>query len=113
MATAATTTAPVVVERERENELASLAAAQQGASPSHASLHHVQVIPLGAGQEVGRSCIIVKYLDKTIMFDCGIHPVRGLRLVLDCWLRLNSLVPHSSFALTRLLAYSLTRSLAL
>lgn len=43
--------------------------------PSSSSLqHHVQVIPLGAGQEVGRSCIIVKYLDKTIMFDCGIHP---------------------------------------
>jgi cleavage and polyadenylation specificity factor subunit 3 len=34
----------------------------------------VQIIPLGAGQEVGRSCIIVRYLGKTIMLDCGIHP---------------------------------------
>lgn len=34
----------------------------------------VEVIPLGAGQEVGRSCIIVRYLGKTIMLDCGIHP---------------------------------------
>ncbi len=34
----------------------------------------VSIMPLGAGQEVGRSCIIVKYLDKTIMMDCGIHP---------------------------------------
>lgn len=35
---------------------------------------NVSIMPLGAGQEVGRSCIIVKYLDKTIMMDCGIHP---------------------------------------
>lgn len=34
----------------------------------------VSIMPLGAGQEVGRSCIILKYLDKTIMLDCGIHP---------------------------------------
>jgi cleavage and polyadenylation specificity factor subunit 3 len=34
----------------------------------------VKITPLGAGQEVGRSCIIISYLDKTIMMDCGIHP---------------------------------------
>eukprot|EP00890_Picochlorum_soloecismus_P004992 jgi/Picsp_1/5494/NSC_02853-R1_protein len=39
-----------------------------------ANEHSVSITPLGAGQEVGRSCIIVKYLDKTIMLDCGIHP---------------------------------------
>ena len=39
---------------------------------NHSSL--VEIIPLGAGQEVGRSCIIVRYLGKTIMLDCGIHP---------------------------------------
>lgn len=33
-----------------------------------------QVVPLGAGQEVGRSCIIVKYGGKTVMLDCGVHP---------------------------------------
>ncbi|OAF67402.1 hypothetical protein A3Q56_04876 [Intoshia linei] len=28
----------------------------------------------GAGQEVGRSCIIVSFKGKKIMLDCGIHP---------------------------------------
>lgn len=32
------------------------------------------IMPLGAGQEVGRSAIIVKYRKHTIMLDCGIHP---------------------------------------
>ena len=32
------------------------------------------VIPLGAGSEVGRSCIILKYRGRTIMLDCGVHP---------------------------------------
>lgn len=30
--------------------------------------------PLGAGQEVGRSCIMLEYKGKKIMLDCGIHP---------------------------------------
>ncbi|CAB1437563.1 unnamed protein product [Pleuronectes platessa] len=30
--------------------------------------------PLGAGQEVGRSCIIVEFKGRKIMLDCGIHP---------------------------------------
>lgn len=34
----------------------------------------LKVTPLGAGQEVGRSCILVEYQSKTIMLDCGIHP---------------------------------------
>jgi cleavage and polyadenylation specificity factor subunit 3 len=33
------------------------------------------IMPIGAGNEVGRSCIILKYMGKTIMLDCGIHPV--------------------------------------
>ncbi|CAL8460817.1 g348 [Coccomyxa elongata] len=36
--------------------------------------HIVEIIPLGAGQEVGRSCVILKYMGKTVMFDCGVHP---------------------------------------
>eukprot|EP00055_Hartaetosiga_balthica_P006575 m.20886 g.20886 ORF g.20886 m.20886 type:complete len:740 (+) comp5297_c0_seq1:2658-4877(+) len=32
------------------------------------------IIPLGAGQEVGRSCHLLKYKGFTIMMDCGIHP---------------------------------------
>ncbi|XP_045501529.1 cleavage and polyadenylation specificity factor 73 [Colias croceus] len=30
--------------------------------------------PLGAGQEVGRSCIMLEFKSKKIMLDCGIHP---------------------------------------
>ncbi|PZC76212.1 hypothetical protein B5X24_HaOG204892 [Helicoverpa armigera] len=30
--------------------------------------------PLGAGQEVGRSCIMLEFKGKKIMLDCGIHP---------------------------------------
>jgi len=33
----------------------------------------VSLKPLGAGQEVGRSCVIVKIKELTIMFDCGVH----------------------------------------
>ncbi|KAA6389910.1 MAG: putative Integrator complex subunit 11 [Streblomastix strix] len=35
----------------------------------------IKILALGAGQEVGRSCIIVKMGGKTIMLDCGSHPV--------------------------------------
>eukprot|EP00878_Enallax_costatus_P014244 GHUV01014899.1.p1 GENE.GHUV01014899.1~~GHUV01014899.1.p1 ORF type:complete len:393 (+),score=103.60 GHUV01014899.1:245-1423(+) len=34
----------------------------------------VRITPLGAGQEVGRSCIILEHGGKKVMFDCGIHP---------------------------------------
>ncbi|EQB61701.1 integrator complex subunit 11 [Vairimorpha apis BRL 01] len=33
----------------------------------------MNIIALGAGQDVGRSCIIVNIEGKTIMFDCGMH----------------------------------------
>lgn len=33
----------------------------------------MNVLALGAGQEVGRSCIIVNIKNKTIMLDCGMH----------------------------------------
>ncbi|KAK8945042.1 Cleavage and polyadenylation specificity factor subunit 3-I [Platanthera zijinensis] len=32
------------------------------------------VTPLGAGNEVGRSCVYMSYRGKTVLFDCGIHP---------------------------------------
>ena len=35
---------------------------------------YVEIMPLGSGQEVGRSCHIIKFKGKTIMLDCGIHP---------------------------------------
>ncbi|QDZ21096.1 subunit 3-I of mRNA cleavage and polyadenylation specificity factor [Chloropicon primus] len=34
----------------------------------------MEITPLGAGQEVGRSCLVLKYKGKNIMFDCGVHP---------------------------------------
>ena len=39
-----------------------------GSSPN------IEVIPLGGGCEVGRSCILVRFGDKQILLDCGIHP---------------------------------------
>ena len=32
------------------------------------------VTPLGAGNEVGRSCVYMSYKGKSRLFDCGIHP---------------------------------------
>eukprot|EP00659_Diplonema_papillatum_P008654 gene8654-13384_t len=34
----------------------------------------VEVVPLGSGCEVGRSCIVAKFKGKRVMFDCGVHP---------------------------------------
>ena len=42
--------------------------------PSAAEDDVLTVTPLGAGAEVGRSCVIVRFKRKTIMFDCGVHP---------------------------------------
>ncbi|XP_063933275.1 integrator complex subunit 11-like isoform X2 [Zophobas morio] len=33
----------------------------------------IKVVPLGAGQDVGRSCVLVTLNGKNIMFDCGMH----------------------------------------
>ncbi|OAG29746.1 integrator complex subunit 11 [Nematocida displodere] len=33
----------------------------------------MQVVVLGAGQDIGRSCIVVTIKNRTIMFDCGMH----------------------------------------
>ncbi len=44
----------------------------EGAEEDHETM---RIMPIGAGNEVGRSCIILKYMGKTIMLDCGIHPV--------------------------------------
>jgi len=34
---------------------------------------HTHVHTKGAGQDIGRSCILVSVGSKTIMFDCGMH----------------------------------------
>jgi len=40
-------------------------------------MHHprptIRVLPLGAGQEVGRSCVLVGMGGATLMMDCGLH----------------------------------------
>ncbi|VDO79041.1 unnamed protein product [Heligmosomoides polygyrus] len=33
----------------------------------------IQIVPLGAGQDVGRSCILVTIGGKNVMLDCGMH----------------------------------------
>ncbi|KAG0229855.1 Cleavage and polyadenylation specificity factor subunit 3 [Actinomortierella wolfii] len=34
----------------------------------------MEITPLGAGSEVGRSCHVLTYKGKTVLLDCGIHP---------------------------------------
>lgn len=34
----------------------------------------LSVTVLGAGQEVGRSCCVLKYRGKTVVCDAGVHP---------------------------------------
>jgi cleavage and polyadenylation specificity factor subunit 3 len=34
----------------------------------------LEIIPLGGGNEVGRSCILLRFKGKNILLDCGIHP---------------------------------------
>ena len=34
----------------------------------------MEIMPLGAGSEVGRSCIYIECKGRRILLDCGIHP---------------------------------------
>lgn len=36
----------------------------------------VEVLPLGSGGEVGRSCIILSFKGRKVMMDCGNHPAK-------------------------------------
>ena len=38
------------------------------------SVTELVVLPLGGGQEVGKSCILLQYCDRNIILDSGIHP---------------------------------------
>ena len=40
--------------------------------------------PLGAGQEVGRSCHLLEFKDKRILLDCGIHPGLSGKILNKC-----------------------------
>lgn len=37
---------------------------------------YLEIMPLGAGCEVGRSCIYMECKGRKIMLDCGLHPAR-------------------------------------
>ena len=37
---------------------------------------NIRVVALGAGQDVGRSCVLVSLNKYNILFDCGMHPGR-------------------------------------
>lgn len=34
----------------------------------------MEITPLGAGQEVGRSCVLMTFKGKQVLFDAGVHP---------------------------------------
>lgn len=43
---------------------------------AEANAEVMTIMPLGGGQEVGRSCILLQYQGRSIMLDCGCHPGR-------------------------------------
>ena len=43
----------------------------------------IQITPLGAGQDVGRSCILVTINNKNIIFDCGMVILNFMIVDLD------------------------------
>ena len=40
---------------------------------SRSKYETIHLVPLGAGREVGRSCILLSMGGKNIILDCGIH----------------------------------------
>ena len=71
-----------------------------------ASQPHIQVLPLGAGQDVGRSCVVVTMSGRTVMFDCGMHVgYRDERRCVDAWV-LHCLFHHAQLAPRLLMAIS-------
>ena len=40
---------------------------------AHSAISHLLGLFAGAGQEVGKSCVVVTINAKRIMFDCGMH----------------------------------------
>ena len=45
-------------------------------SQSEENAEVMTIMPLGGGQEVGRSCILLQFQGRNIMLDCGCHPGR-------------------------------------
>jgi Cft2 family RNA processing exonuclease len=42
-----------------------------------AETERMEITPLGAGCEVGRSCCLVRFRGSTVMFDIGLHPAHS------------------------------------
>jgi predicted metal-dependent RNase len=78
----------------------------------------IKVVPLGAGQDVGRSCILVSMGGKNIMLDCGMHmgfndEVYDCDMILsDCLFRDDFLIFHTLVILAIHFKNSLTASLS-
>ncbi|SCU66797.1 cleavage and polyadenylation specificity factor subunit, putative [Trypanosoma equiperdum] len=48
---------------------------QPAAAPP--STDEVEILPIGSGGEVGRSCVVVRYKGRSVMLDCGNHPAKS------------------------------------
>lgn len=51
-----------------------------GGGPSSSAYHasdEIEILPLGSGGEVGRSCVVLRFKGRTAMLDCGIHPAKS------------------------------------
>ncbi|KAJ3341381.1 hypothetical protein HDU93_005017 [Gonapodya sp. JEL0774] len=66
---------PLPTSRERLSSPIDMGEKRRAQIPPVTSEEDVmRIMPLGAGNEVGRSCVVIKYKGKTVMMDCGIHP---------------------------------------
>ncbi len=61
------------MNRRRQQQVA----AQAPAAPSAEDAPSVSITMLGAGQEVGRSCCVIKHRGKTVVCDVGLHPANN------------------------------------
>jgi cleavage and polyadenylation specificity factor subunit 3 len=58
----------------KRSHTAMTAKAQDADSEPVSPEDELMFVALGGGNEVGRSCHILKYKGKTVMLDAGIHP---------------------------------------
>ncbi|KAK5967804.1 hypothetical protein GCK32_005997 [Trichostrongylus colubriformis] len=64
------------LDARKKSSMQTLSVMQKIVSPCSNSKtwsHTIKIVPLGAGQDVGRSCILVTIGGKNVMLDCGMH----------------------------------------
>jgi cleavage and polyadenylation specificity factor subunit 3 len=61
----------------RRSHPATVSAAAAAAPPPEHDVPSVSITMLGAGQEVGRSCCVIKHRGKTVVCDVGLHPANN------------------------------------